>query len=100
MISDVCFINDVNGCLDHSFLSYSVLENVVTRCSKKLSSKIDQSDLWHLGGLESQPTCQACPASSRQLLRPQAAQAQVRDPTGEMDSPGETGAMKFPGFQP
>lgn len=60
-----------------------------------MSSKIDQSDLWHLGGLESQPPCQACPASSRQLLRPQAAQAQVRDPTGEMDSPGETGAMKF-----
>lgn len=38
-------MTDVDGCLDHSFLSYSVLENVVTRCSKKLSSKIDQSDL-------------------------------------------------------
>lgn len=72
MVSDVCFINDRCWWLFGSFLFVIFCSwNVVTRCCKKLSSKIDQSDLdgiWE--------------ASKVNLLA------------------GETGAMKFPGFQP
>lgn len=46
MVSDVCFINDRCWWLFGSFLFVIFCSwNVVTRCCKKLSSKIDQSDL-------------------------------------------------------